>query len=120
MIILEKLLKEQPNTPTAIFMHHPAFQVPTSKFPFQFSDAPAANALLHLIESHKQIVQLFCGHMHRQYNVQLKTCNASITPSLSSDNREGDYEQGLTKRPLFQLHRWKQDHLHFESQLVPV
>jgi len=118
--ILEKLLNEQPDIPTAIFMHHPAFQVPTSKYPFQFSDISAADALLGLVESHEQIVQLFCGHMHRQFNVQLKTCNASIAPSLSSDKRAGSYEQRLTKRPLFQTHRWKPDERRFESQLIPV
>jgi 3',5'-cyclic-AMP phosphodiesterase len=118
--VLEKMLKEQPDMPTAIFMHHPAFQVPTSKYPFQFSDTTAADALLHLVERNEQIVQLFCGHMHRQFNVQLKTCNATIAPSLSSDNREGDYEPGLTKRPLFLTHRWKPNQRRFESQLVPV
>ena len=118
--ILEKMLKEQPDMPTAIFMHHRAFQVPTSKYLFQFSDTSTADELLGLVESNEQIVQLFCGHMHRQFNVQLETCNASIVPSLSSDNREGYYEQGLTKRPLFQTHRWKPDERRFESQLVPV
>ena len=118
--ILEKLLKEQPNTPTAIFMHHPAFKVPTSKYPFQFSDALAAESFLQMVENHKQIVQLFCGHMHRQYSIQLKTCSASITPSLSSDNRLGEYEKDLMKRPLFQMHRWKSKDRRFESQLTPV
>ena len=118
--ILEKMLKEQPDIPTAIFMHHPAFQVPTSEYPFQFSDPSTADAFLHLVENNKQIVQLFCGHMHRQFSVQLKTCEASITPSLSSDNRLGDYEQELTERPLFQMHRWKPNTRRFESHLVPV
>jgi len=57
--ILEKLLKEQPNTPTAIFMHHPAFQVPTSKFPFQFSDAPTF--FLGSPEQKKNIQRLYEG-----------------------------------------------------------
>ncbi|MCK4939917.1 MAG: metallophosphoesterase, partial [Rhodospirillaceae bacterium] len=34
--ILDKLLKQQPGTPTALFMHHPPFEVSTSKYPFQF------------------------------------------------------------------------------------
>ena len=118
--ILDRLLNEQPNFPTAIFMHHPAFQVTTSKYPFQFSDTGAANALLKLVEKHEQIVQLFCGHMHRQFSVQLKTCIASITPSLSYDNREGDYEQELKERPLFQTHRWRPGRRCFESQLIPI
>ena len=118
--ILDKLLKEQPNTPTAIFMHHPAFHVPTSKYPFQFSDTSTADSFLEMVASHRQIVQLFCGHMHRQFSVKLKTCTASITPSLSSDNRLGVYEQKFMKRPLFQMHRWMSDTRRFKSHLTPV
>ena len=118
--ILDKLLKEQPRTPTAIFMHHPAFQVPTSKYPFQFSDTTAADSFMQMVESHRQVVQLFCGHMHRQFSVKLKTCSALVTPSLSSDNRMGDYEKDLMKRPLFQMHRWNSENRRFESHLTPV
>jgi Icc protein len=118
--ILEKLLMEQPDIPTAIFMHHPAFQVPTSKYPFQFSDPSVADAFLRLVERHEQIVHMFCGHMHRQFSVQLETCNASITPSLPYDNRQGEYELNWGERPLFQLHRWKPDTHRFETKLTPV
>jgi len=36
LCILEELLTAQPDMPTALFMHHPPFEVPTSKYPFQF------------------------------------------------------------------------------------
>ena len=118
--VLERLLNEQPKTPTAIFMHHPAFQVPDSKYPFQFTDALAADSFLEMVANHKQIVQLFCGHMHRQFSIKLSTCTATITPSLSSDNRLGTYEQKFRNRPLFQIHRWKSENYRFESDLAPV
>ena len=118
--ILEELLMEQPDTPTAIFMHHPAFQVPTSTYPFQFSDPLLADAFLGLVEHHEQIKHLFCGHMHRQFSLQLKTCSASIAPSLPHDNRQGEYELDWGERPLFQLHRWKPDTHRFETELTPV
>jgi Icc protein len=52
--------------------------------------------------------------------LQLKTCNASITPSLPHDNRQGEYELDWGERPLFQLHRWKPDTHRFETKLTPV
>jgi len=118
--ILEELLEEQQDTPTALFMHHPPFEVPTSDYPFQFDDPALADAFLRLIARHRQVVHLFCGHMHRQFSVELETCNASVTPSLSPDNRLGEYEADWNERPLFQLHRWIPDTLRFETRLTPV
>ncbi|MBT4934893.1 MAG: hypothetical protein HOL66_07660 [Rhodospirillaceae bacterium] len=118
--ILEELLEEQPDTPTAIFMHHPPFEVPTSKYPIQFDDPSLADAFLRLVARHEQVVHLFCGHMHRQFSVELETCNASVTPSLALDNRLGEYEADWKERPLFQLHRWNPDTLRFETRLAPV
>ena len=118
--ILEELLKEQPDTPTALFMHHPPFEVPTSKYPFQFDDPSLADAFLQLVARHEQVVHLFCGHMHRQFSVELETCSASVTPPLSPDNRLGEYEADWKERPLFQLHRWNPDTLRFETRLTPV
>lgn len=120
LCILEELLEEQPDKPTALFMHHPPFEVPTSKYPFQFDDPVLADAFLRLIEQNKQVVTLFCGHMHRQFGVELATCYASIAPSLPPDNRLGEYEEDWKTRPLFQLHRWNPDTLRFESRVTPV
>lgn len=116
--ILEELLKQQPDTPTALFMHHPPFVVPTSKYPFQFDDQVLADAFLELVTQHKQIVHLFCGHMHRHYTVNLQTCNASCVPSLPVDNRLGEFEAGMDNKPLYQLHKWNGS--TFDTTLVAV
>jgi 3',5'-cyclic AMP phosphodiesterase CpdA len=118
--ILDELLKQRPEAPTALFLHHPPFEVPTSDFPFQFDDAASADALLRLIARHEQVTNLFCGHMHRQFAVDLATCHASVTPSLPPDNRLGDYEADWNQRPLFALHRWNPDKRQFNSRLQPV
>jgi len=118
--ILEALLKEDPDKPTALFMHHPPFEVTTSKYPFQFDDPVLADAFLRLVEQHKQVMHLFCGHMHRPYGTELGSCYASVTPSLPPDNRLGEYEADWNERPLFQLHRWIPDRMRFETRLTPV
>lgn len=115
--VLDELLKQQSDTPTALFMHHPPFEVTTSKYPFQFDDQVLADSFLDLIAQHKQIKHLFCGHMHRQYNVSLKTCRASCVPSLPPDNRLGEFEPELAGKPLYQLHSWNAGTMRFETKL---
>ena len=115
--ILDEMLKDQSDTPTALFMHHPPFEVTTSKYPFPFDDQALAGEFLNLIAQHKQVVHMFCGHMHRQYSVQLETCRASCVPSLPPDNRLGEFESELDGKPLYQLHRWNADTARFETEL---
>ena len=118
--ILDELLKEKPDQPTALFMHHPPFEVSTSKYPFQFDDQVLADEFLDLISQHKQIAHLFCGHMHRQYTINLKTCTASCVPSLPSDNRLGEFGPEFDGKPLYQLHKWNAKTASFETTLVAV
>lgn len=117
--VLDEMLKEQPDTPTALFMHHPPFKVSAASDPyqFQFDDQVLADAFLDLIAQHKQVVHMFCGHMHRQYAVKLETCYASCAPSLPSDNRLGEFEVGMADQALYQLHRWNSNTVRFETTL---
>jgi len=114
---LEAILKEHPDTPTALFMHHPPFEVTTSSYPFQFDDKVLADAFLDLVACHKQVVHMFCGHAHRSFSVDLKTCRATVVPSLPVDNRLGDYGAGLADQPLYQLHRWNRETMSFDTSL---
>ena len=118
--ILDALLKEQPDKPTALFMHHPPFEVPTSNYPFQFDDQVLADAFLDLVAQHKQVVHMFCGHMHRQFSVQLDTCRASCVPSFPPDNRLGEFPPELDGKPLYQLHRWNAGTAQFETKTTAV
>lgn len=117
--VLDELLVERPDTPTALFMHHPPFRVTAASDPyqFQFDDPVLAEAFLDLIARHSQVVHMFCGHMHRQYSVDLETCRASCVPSLPPDNRLGDFPPEFDGKPLFQMHRWDPVALRFETSL---
>lgn len=115
--ILDEFLKEQPDTPTALFMHHPPFEITTSKYRFQFEDMELAEQLLEVIGRHKQVVHLFGGHAHRHYTYDLVGCHATLVPSLPVDNRLGDFEDGLKDHPLYLMHRWHPDTRSFESAL---
>lgn len=113
--ILDQFLKEQPDKPTALFMHHPPFEVTTSKYPFQFDDPVLAEAFLDLVAHHKQVVHMFCGHAHRAFSVDLETCTATVSPSLPADNRLGDFDEPLKSNPIYQLHRWNAGRQGFDT-----
>ena len=115
--VLQKLLDEQPDRPTALFMHHPPFEVTTSKYPFPFDDQVLAEAFLDTVAKNKQIVQMFCGHMHRDFQVKLDTCMATCVPSLPPDNRLGDFPPDQVRQPVYHMHRWNEDAGHFDTTL---
>ena len=115
LCILDELLTQQSDKPTALFMHHPPFEITTSKYPFQFDDRVLADAFLRLIAQHKQVVHMFCGHAHRPYSVDLETCTATVSPSLPTDNRLGDFDEPLKSNPIYQLHRWNSDTVRFDT-----
>ena len=119
LCVLEELLKEQPDKPTALFMHHPPFRVTAAADPyqFQFDDPVLADAFLTLIAQHKQVVHMFCGHMHRAYSTDLATCRATCVPSLPADNRLGEFPPDLEGRPLYEMHRWNAAEKRFETTL---
>ena len=118
--VLDELLKEQPEKPTALFMHHPPFRVTAASddYQFQFDDPVLADAFLDLIAQHPQVVHMFCGHMHRNYGTDLATCRASCVPSLPIDNRLGDFSPDLKGLPVYHLHRWMEDAGRFETTLA--
>lgn len=120
LCILDELLAEQPDTPTALFMHHPPFRVTAASddYQFQFDDPVLADAFLDLIAQHPQVVHMFCGHMHRNYGTDLATCRASCVPSLPIDNRLGDFSPDLKGLPVYHLHRWMEDAGRFETTLA--
>ncbi|MBF0246711.1 MAG: metallophosphoesterase [Alphaproteobacteria bacterium] len=117
---LEALLNENTEKPTALFMHHPPFEVTNCPDPFQFDDKVLSDAFLDVVASHKHVVHLFCGHMHRRFSVDLGTCVATVTPPLSPDNRFGEFPEDLRGHPLYSLHRWIPESRRFETDLRPA
>ena len=64
---LNATLAEAPARPTALFMHHPPFDVPTAPNPFAYQRRRAVADLAAVISRHPQVVRIFTGHMHRPW-----------------------------------------------------
>jgi len=103
---VDKTLGEAPDIPTAVFMHHPPFDIPTSQFPFQFIDRERVEKFIGVLQSHSQVERVFCGHAHRCYITNLGGIRASTVPSLTIDLRLGDYPDTMNDTPLYQVHRF--------------
>lgn len=105
--LLDATLGDAPNAPTALFMHHPPFDVLTSNQPFQFIDREAIEKLGDVIRRHRQIKRVFCGHAHRCYVTDIGNTRASTLPSMATDLRLGDYPEAMISTPVYQVHRFQ-------------
>ena len=101
---LECLLGEEPDRPTAVFMHHPTFEVETIPDPFQFVSKESAEALSQLIAQHGSVCRVFCGHVHRPYNAEIGSVPAQVMTAVALDLRKGKQEPITEDTPLYLLH----------------
>ncbi len=106
---LDASLAEAPARATALFMHHPPFDVPTAPDPFAFERRRAVDELAALVSRHAQVVRIFTGHMHRPWLATVGGVAASTVPSVAVDLRKGHYPPTMAGRPVYQLHRFEDD-----------
>ena len=103
---LDATLGDEPARPTAIFMHHPPFDVPAAPDPFAYNRRAAVAELAAVVSRHKQVVRLFAGHMHRPWSETVGGATASTVPSVAADLRYGHYPEAMKGRALYQVHRF--------------
>lgn len=103
---LERLLSVAPASPTAIFMHHPPFDVPVAPDPFQFVSRDEANACLELLAHYPSIRGLFCGHVHRPYETMIEHIPAHVMTAGALDLRFGETKPISSDAPLYRLHEF--------------
>ena len=106
---LDATLAEAPARPTALFMHHPPFDVPTAPDPFAFRRRRAVDDLAAVVSRHPRVVGIFTGHMHRPWTATVGGAAASSIPSVAVDLRFGLYPPTMAGRPIYQVHRFEDD-----------
>ena len=113
---LNRMLAEQRQKPTVLFMHHPPFEIVDSKYPFQFEDWDTVTNLAGVLKQNEHVKQLFCGHTHRCSNGKILGIPASTVPSIAIDLRLGDVPEGAEFAPVYQIHKF--DGTQFKSKTV--
>ena len=103
---LEATLAEAPAQPTALFMHHPPFDVPTAPDPFAYQRRRAGSDLAAVVSRHPQVVRIFTGHMHRPWTATVGGVAASTVPSESFPALRN---VGVTRTPI--VSAFRQDRL---------
>jgi len=106
---LDATLAKAPAQPTALFMHHPPFDVPTAPDPFSYQRRQAAADLAAVVSRHRHVIRIFTGHMHRPWMAMVGGAAASTVPSVAVDLRKGRYAPTMAERPVYQVHRFEGD-----------
>lgn len=101
---LQNWLSSNSDKPTALFMHHPPFEVTESKFPLQYDPWEGAERLTSALKDQRHVVRGFCGHAHRDTAGTVEGIPFSCVPSVARDLRLGEFEPELETVPLYHIH----------------
>lgn len=108
---LEKQLLNEPTKPTVLFMHHPPIKTGLEHMDVQ--NCGNSEALGDLLENHKQVFQILCGHVHRPIHTHWHGVTVTIAPSASHyvalDLIKGAPADFILEPPAVQLHQWSND-----------
>ncbi len=78
---LDKTLAAEPDKKTLLFMHHPPFA--TGLGYMDRLNCRNADALAAVIERHKQVIAITCGHLHRAVHTNWAGVTATVAPACS-------------------------------------
>jgi 3',5'-cyclic AMP phosphodiesterase CpdA len=105
---LEAQLRRAPERPTVLFMHHPPFVTGLANMDWQ--NCHNGEALGALLERHRQVIRVLCGHVHRPVHLHWHGVTASIAPSPSHscvlDLKPGASHDFVLEPPACELHYW--------------
>jgi len=108
---LDQQLEGKPDSPTVIFMHHPPITTGIQHMDVQ--NCNNGDAFGRLLETHPQVFQVMCGHVHRPIHTQWHGVTVSIAPSASHyvalDLRENASANFYLEPPAVQLYEWCDD-----------
>ena len=107
LAVLDATLAQVPARPTALFMHHPPFDVSAAPDPFAYQHRKAVAGLVAVVLRHPQVVRIFAGHMHRPWTGTVGGVAASTVPSVAVDRRYGPYTAAMEGQPVYQVHRFE-------------
>ncbi len=102
---LQKTLANDTDKPTAVFTHHPPFEVFVGPERFHFDDLDVMARLADTLKGSPHVIGLFCGHVHRPTFAQVGAIPATVIPSVATALRYGDYPACMATKPIYFVHR---------------
>ncbi len=104
LAFLDHALREDPETPTLLFMHHAPVDIVDAIDPFQFISRDNADEIAAIIAKNPQAKALICGHSHRAANAKLGELPVSTAPSVAANLRQGALRKGAAGVPVYAVH----------------
>ena len=97
----ERMLSENGRRPTALFLHHPPFEISAIPDPRQFEVWAEAEALAARLGRQPDICGVFCGHVHRSVDGAIGSVKASTLSCVAVDLRKG--HEAAQHGPIFNV-----------------
>ena len=107
--LLADFLASAPERPTAIFLHHPPFEVLVGPDRWHFDDRAVGDQLANVISAAENVVGVFCGHVHRLTTGTVGGVPALVGSAVASELRYGEYPEAADRQPIYFLH-------HFDTE----
>jgi 3',5'-cyclic-AMP phosphodiesterase len=105
---LEKILRERPDTPTVVFMHHPPFASAIGHMDKEIF--VGRHELSRVIWDNPQVERILCGHIHRSIFRRFAGTCATVCPGIGMqlvlDLREEAPSEFILEPPAVMLHLW--------------
>ena len=120
LMALDQTLAKAPTRLTALFMHHPPFDVAPAPDPFAYQSRMAVAGLIAVLLRHPQVVRIFTGHMHRPWTAMVGGVTASTVPSVAVDRRYGPYNAKMVGQPVYQVHSFEKDSGFISQTRLPL
>lgn len=119
---LDARLREAPDRPTVLFMHHPPFVVGIPAMDAMGLDG--REAFVAVVARHPQVERVLCGHVHRAITRRLAGTVVSVCPSTAHQIHLGlDPDPRLAvvmEPPACALHLWLGAEGGLVSHLSPI
>jgi len=110
LAIFSNLLKKSKNIPTAVFMHHPPFNVSkSSSVNIEFETEDLVFEFIDILKDNKPLIGLFCGHIHRNFEIEIGNFSAYTMPSIALDLSWGKNKEQNSNRPQYLVHTYSKN-----------
>ena len=84
--MFSQILLEKQSIPTAIFMHHPPFDVSETKTKnIEYISEKLFPKFIEILKKHNNLVGLFCGHIHRNIKRSINNIVTYTMPPIALD-----------------------------------
>lgn len=108
--ILHDLAARDASRPSAIFMHHPVFEVLVGPERIHFDSLDMMGELSRSLSGLDKVTGVFCGHVHRPTTGLIGNIPAVVMPSVATALRYGDYPDRMAQTPIYFVHRYIHGH----------